>query len=504
MTAVAAPSRAGRVRLMPPGRLLRLELRRNPMPWMVPLLAVLIWFDTYQTTMSFPPYWIQRAMILQTHAVSDFQPFVVGVAAWMGSRDSRRGTTDLVTVTSRPRWGAQFVTWAATTCWAVVAYLGCVGVLYGIIARQAVWGGPPWWLLAVGVASMVTFSALGFTAGALIPSRFTPPLAAVIVLFVLLVAFRVAVHGNLYALIMPLNDTIGHKPGPDLGVFYPFLPDLSIAQMMFLAGLTIAALAALGLPAASGGRWLRRACAALTMAGLVTAGTAVGLAGAARLEAQGMMAIPALHDAADDRPIGYTPVCGHSVVPVCLHPAFRDYLPYVTAALDPVLSQVSGLPGAPVRIAQITTNLVVPSGGETISGSPPVFRMPLARYEVDPNYFRADFVIGGVRLQAGLTIVNTVIGGGSSGGLLGDLEGSPAQQAIKTAIMKVAGTPSGVQCARAGITTTCYKLPMPASGTPASAAAQRFAALPAATRHAWLVTHLTALRAGRLTLAQLP
>ena len=35
-------------------------------------------------------------------------------------------------------------------------------------------------------------------------------------------------------------------------------------------------------------------------------------------------------------------------------------------------------------------------------------------------------------------------------------------------------------------------------------AATRFAALPAATRHAWLASHLAALRAGQLTLAQLP
>jgi hypothetical protein len=70
--------------------------------------------------------------------------------------------------------------------------------------------------------------------------------------------------------------------------------------------------------------------------------------------------------------------------------------------------------------------------------------------------------------------------------------------------MKAAGMASGTQCARAGITSICFRMPMPAPGTPAYAAAQRFAALPAATRHAWLVTHLTALRAGHLGLAQLP
>ena len=43
-----------------------------------------------------------------------------------------------------------------------------------------------------------------------------------------------------------------------------------------------------------------------------------------------------------------------------------------------------------------------------------------------------------------------------------------------------------------------------APDSPAYAAAQRLAALPAPARHAWLVQHLAALRAGRITLGQLP
>jgi len=46
--------------------------------------------------------------------------------------------------------------------------------------------------------------------------------------------------------------------------------------------------------------------------------------------------------------------------------------------------------------------------------------------------------------------------------------------------------------------------PEVAPGSPAYAAAQRFAALAASARHAWLVQYLTALRAGRITVAQLP
>jgi hypothetical protein len=39
---------------------------------------------------------------------------------------------------------------------------------------------------------------------------------------------------------------------------------------------------------------------------------------------------------------------------------------------------------------------------------------------------------------------------------------------------------------------------------PVYAAARRFAAQPAAARHAWLAAHLAALRSGQLTLGQLP
>ncbi len=44
----------------------------------------------------------------------------------------------------------------------------------------------------------------------------------------------------------------------------------------------------------------------------------------------------------------------------------------------------------------------------------------------------------------------------------------------------------------------------PAPGTAQYLVFRRFAALPAATRHAWLAANLTALRAGRVTLEQLP
>jgi hypothetical protein len=155
------------------GRLVRLELRRSTMVWILPLIAVLFWFDSYRSAAALPPLWSQRTFynMGQGHTLIDFAPFVAGAAAWMGSRDGRRAMFDLVSATARPRWAAQLTTWAATACWAVGTYLALVGVLYLLTAQQVNWGGPPWWPVAAGAAGVTAFSALGFAAGACFPSR---------------------------------------------------------------------------------------------------------------------------------------------------------------------------------------------------------------------------------------------------------------------------------------------------------------------------------------------
>jgi hypothetical protein len=496
------PLRAGRLPLRLPGRLLRLELRRNAMLWMLPLLAVMFWLDTYHRIEALPAFWSLRIPVIQQHVVQDFAPFVAGAAAWMGSRDGRRHTTDLVAVTALARWAGQLATWAATTFWALVAYFGCAAAVFWVTARQASWGGPLWWPVAVGAAAEAALCALGFTAGALLPSRFTAPLAAAGALLVLL-----ATGHMLISPISQQNTLIA----PDWGIFYPFFPDLSIAQLMFLAGLAAAALGVLGLPAAAGGRFVRRGAAAVTTVGVLAAVTAFGLARTAEYAAHGLV-IPALHDAASDRPVSYTPACSRAAVPICLQPAYRAYLPAVTAALEPVLRQVAGLLGAPVRVTQIALTLLAHTGNSTatggnpvISGSPPVLRLALGDLPGDQDGTTTASFIAQLKSSVAPEIAGNVIDAGQGpqdrpapGALPGDL----AQQAITAALLKAAGLQMtgppgfGVQSG--------YAMPGPAPGSPAYAAARRFAALPAAARHGWLAVHLTALRAGRITLAQLP
>lgn len=475
-------------------RLLRIELRRNAMIWMLPVAGVLFWALTYRHSMALAPLWNVRAMTMQSTTVAVFIPTVTGVAAWTGAREARRRLTDLLSVTSRSRWRRQLASWAATTAWALGGYLACVGVLYGVTVTQAIGGGPLWWPVLVGAASVPTLAALGFTAGTMLPSRYTPPLVAVGA-FLIFESGLELVHGaGSPWQISPLVTgpyQLGNYEG--LATFYPYLPDLPIAQVIFLFGLTLALLGVLGLPSLAGERWLRLAAAALTVTGVLSTATGVALAGTGRLDPHGMIAIPALHNAADDRPVAYTPACSHTAIPICLHPAYRAYLNAVSTNLAPLLDELAGVPGAPARITQASTTyrwtddgIDIATGAWTMHGTPPVYTIVLPNQTGGPTLSVGQSAEQ-VRGEVARALVAAVIGGGSD----------PAQQAVAASILH-------------GLRRLVLDSDVPDPGrdiapnSPVAAAAQRLTALPLGTRHAWLVAHAPDLKAGRVTLDQLP
>jgi hypothetical protein len=520
MTATSARARSAPVTGRPglaAARLLRLELRHNVMLWMMPVAVALFWVTAGRKTLATPPLWGLRAVGMQPSAVLAFASPVAGAAAWMGSRESRCRTTDLVNITARPRPARLLATWAATTCWALVAYLACVAVVYGVTAQQATWGGPLWWPAVVAGASLPALTALGFAAGTLVPSRFTAPLVTIAAFFVLALSTQLINGSQSYWQISPVVAApwdLG--PNPGAGTFYAYQPDLPSVQVMFLTGLTAAVLGALALPTGAGMRSLRRPAVAVTTAGLLAAGTAVALTGTGRLDAHGMIAIPALHDAASDRPLRYTPVCGHTAIPVCVNPAYASYLPATEAALAPILRQIAGLPGAPARISQAAATYQQGPGnsvgiglaGSPISGTPPVFHLLLPAQLPGPAITTGELT-GQVRSSTGPSIIASVTGDGPGA--------SQAQHAVTTALLMAARVvPSHPPVRGAPIAGNRAAGPPPgadaggerpvgaAPGSPAYAAARRFAALPAAARHGWLARHLAALRAGRISLEQLP
>ncbi|MGD0441313.1 MAG: hypothetical protein ABSB52_11910 [Acidimicrobiales bacterium] len=463
-------------------RLLRLELRHSIMILLLPLLGALFYFDAFHKAVGYPPFWFVRSSVILHELVPDVSLFAAGVAAWSGSREGRRETVDLVTMAARPRWATALASFAGTTIWTLAAFLGCVAVLYGFTATQASWGGPPWWPVAAGAAVLCAFCALGFAAGLLLPSRFTAPLAALVTFLVLIVAFRVVLNEShpSFALLSPMNSV----PPGDAGVFFHYFPDLYIVQIMFFAGIVVVVLGGLGLVTASGSRIVSRTAAVVTALGLAAVGTGMGLAGTARVEANGVVS-PAVHDAASDRPITYTPVCQQGAIPVCVHPAFRAYLPDLVAALNPLINQFAGLPGAPVRVEQSSSSTTLElsvavssteigtlvGASASLTGNPPVLRLALTEVPSQPEPPSSQSL--GVEQGA---FVDAFIG--PAGGTLGD----PAQAAIEAALLHNAGS-----------------LP-----SPAAQAANRFAGLAPSVQRAWLATHLRALRSGHIALARIP
>jgi hypothetical protein len=507
-------------------RAVRLEFKRSAVPYLLPLLAAVFYFNTVRTADGYPPVWTVRSSVIENQMLFEFSAFAAGLAAWAGSREGRRKTVDLMASTPRAVWARRAFTLAGTLGWLLLAFLAGVAVLYVQTALQATWGGPPLWPVIVGVAGVTASAVLGFTAGVFFPGRFTAPLVAILVFVLTQVGFRQALGmtpgtSSTYAVLSPFRS----GPLVDAGVYYRVAPDVSIVQVMFMGGIAVALFGVLGLAglrrAAADGRVVRAVALALVACGVAASAAAFSLAGTARPDpvagtgSTGVALdweIPALYSAASDQPLPVRQDCtsgaGSLVAPgaqsqqtagsgfqTCVHPAFEFDLDAVAGALAPAAAEIAGLPGAPVRaqeVASVSGGQQVQSG---ISGSPPVFQFSAEHVGTMFGEFIGIGTAAGWSQPFQQGLFDAFLGSPHPAGQPAFLD--PAQQAVEDALLAAIGT------------KPLYGGPVvngqPAGASPAiSAAAQRLESLSASARHAWLAAHLPALRAGSVTLAQLP
>ena len=499
-------------------RIVWMEVRHSAFVWAIPLLAVLFVVDPFRTASHYPALWTLRASVMLDKFWPVCVPFVAGFSAWAGSREGRRSVDDLLAATARPAWTRQLYSLAGTLAWVLAAFLAGVAVLYLSIAQAVTWGGPPVWPVAAGVVSLTAVCALAFTLGALFPGRFTAPIVAVGITLLSLAAFSRAVsEGGTSVFALSPNGVV---PGNDAGVFYPVAPDVSIVQVMFFAGCTLGAIGLLGLsPRAGGAGWrgaldlaggggprLRAVATAVFAAGVALAIAGFGLAATARVSSvTGGVEVPALAYSASDKPIPYTPVCADATsgFRVCVHPAFKSYLGQAVSSFGPVMAELSGLPGAPARAVEIPGQ-AVPSVVQqanrdgVVTGSPPVyeFSMDGAIAQVpDPAQFRDGF-----RQDIVHAVIVGPVGQVTADGAFQPDTGTPAQQAVEDGLLTAIGSQPYPLCPQGDYSSAQRCTPQ----AQVTAAAARFAALPAATRHAWLAANLAALKAGHMTLARIP
>ena len=332
-----------------PARALRLEIKRSAVPWVLPLLAAVFYFDALRTADGFPPVWAQPAAVIPDHMSWDFGA-VRGRARRLGRRPARAAgrPCDLVGDHAARGLGAAVRRARRTLCWVLLAFLAGVAVIYVQTALQAAWGGPPLWPVLVGVACVTVVTVVGFAAGRVLPravhraarrDRRVPapssgrrPRRQQLRLHPRGRHLRAAFAGQGAAALV------------DAGTYYHVAPDVSIVQVMFMAGIAVALFGVLGLaPAARlrlrGGR---RRCAPCSPA--VTAGWSARSRLADRLRRGGVRGrVLAGRDGAagrGDRRVRsrrctprpptsrflMPPTAPGSAFQVCVHPAFGFYL----------------------------------------------------------------------------------------------------------------------------------------------------------------------------------
>ena len=322
----------------------------------------------------------------------------------------------------------------------------------------------------MGAVGVLAFTAFGFACGVVWPGRFTAPLLAAGLMLLLQLGLA---SKSVVSWVSPVRVSVSDGAT----VFFGVDPGLALTQIIFLAGVVIAALGVIAVPR-------RRGPIAVAVAGVLVAGAGVGLAATGRQQAPVGPTVPSLSSAASVRPVSYTPVCDDGApVPVCVHPAFRSLLPAMAVDLAPVASQVAGLPGAPVRIETAAPG--DPGAGVTtvVSGRPPV--LYLGQFANLEGPMTAAELAQSLQDQAARAITGLVTIEELNGARLA--KSQSAQLDVALGLGLVAGD----------------RLP-PAAPIAILEAARRFAGLPESVRHVWLAAHLTALRAGHITPEELP
>jgi len=530
VTAVALTPRPARfrpARFRParfrPARALRLEFKHSPVVRVLPILAALFYVNAYRTAAGFPPTWTVRASVITGSNLVFFSVIAAGIAAWVATREGRRQTGDLLATTARVAWARQATVLAATAFWMVLAYLAGVAVIYIQTARQATWGGPPLWPVAVGVMGVAASCAVGFTCGTLLPGRFTAPIVAVAVFAAWFAGVAAANNVNNASNGMKGTSALlvaatGRPQNIDVGVYYHVPPDVSIAQVMLMGGVLLGLLGLL--PAArvpgvrglsfAAGRRLTVVAAAGVACGVAASATAFALAGTARYSFTTGWEIPALLDAADDQPVPYTLDCTGSVFKVCIHPAFEPYLGAMSAPLQLAAAEIAGLPGAPVR-AEMTTGNTLPA----VAGTTSVYDYSTEQEGFgDASFWATPAIARTADWEQG--VQEDFITWFVSGPAEQDSPGpTPAEEAVAIALLAKIGAPvpqypqfsqPGTQpgASSASSTSGASATQSGASAAQITAAASGFESLSSAARHAWLAANLAGLRSGTITLAQLP
>lgn len=431
-------------------RLLRIEVRRSVLLWLVPLLGFAAAYagKDYSTSFDTVPTWLYTSAGIGWSTIF-LGPMVAGVACWAAGRDARRGVGDLLTTTATSATRRELVGWGAAAVLGLAAYALLGVCLTTLIDGWGAWGRPEPGLLLVGAAVVLLAVSVGYVVGTLLPWRLLPPLVGIGVYLLLL--FQ---EDSRFWEWQQLGPATWLRPS-DYSVLYRPTQVPLTDLLLWLGGLSIAVLALLGLRRRE---WFS--------AVVLVVGVALAVTGAAQLlDAGAAYGYRAEHVAT------FTPTCVSEPFPLCSHPAYAELLPENAALVARLLEPVQGIAGVPLRIEQRGHgNGFTPDGTGTLLvqwiGRDP---SQLARTVAQELTQASDRPVSEAAWEAQLVV---------AAWLMQRLD-------YDVSWMLVGREPGG-------------------DNALAQAALERFAALDVTTQRTWLEANLTALRNGEISLEELP
>lgn len=331
----AAPSRADRSpRLGDALRsflaLLGIEIRRSQGYWLLPLMVgpMLI----LNRNMGDPNVvlWPQLShFILQSYLVVG--PLAAGLAAWLIDRDRRRKISGLVSATSMTPVRRDLLLLVTASFWGVAGY-ALVAAWYGVLGvTQATWGGPDLSLIATGALAVIAYAAIGLLTGRLVPGKFSSLVAVAATRCLAIAIDYLAKIDSSYRFLTPFGLTQHNEPS----VYYRNEETYIGPSLIWLGGLIGLLISIIA---------LLRSRQRLSWTSLVISmGIAVsGLAPILAYDNTSMFA--------NSHPISYELSCTTTpIAEVCVHPAYEARLDETTGTLVRMLEPVAGLDGVPTR-----------------------------------------------------------------------------------------------------------------------------------------------------------
>ncbi|MFD5552214.1 hypothetical protein ACFWIA_00040 [Streptomyces sp. NPDC127068] len=313
-------------------RVLWIEARRGETKWVAAVLAAvgLLYFtDGTPGTSDWIGWWAQTAVRVQLFAVIVMGPLTAAATAWTAGRAHRFRTLGWTDTTPRDAWNQGVVLWLAALLWVLPVYALLALVAHRRTAAVSEVTDPAWTPLLLGAAVLALHAACGTTAGSLLPTRITAPLAGLCGYGVLVALALTGTGGTGFpGALIPVIDQHWDM------AFRPRADRLLTATVWCLS----AAVVLLALPA------LCRATALRPRRWLLASVTAVALTAAGAL-----LAHRPTHEElawAERTPQPDRPVCATSGgTRACLWPDDRHLLPALRGAVRDVDELTASVPG---------------------------------------------------------------------------------------------------------------------------------------------------------------